>query len=831
MMHPGFIFREIARSSRQALVFCLCVALSLASLTAFAGFSRSVYRSLLTDARKLHAADIIVHSHEALSEGLERAISDEIREGRVVRSRYHEFYSVVRTVDDRASVLSSIKVVEAGYPFYGEVVLRSGRSFSDVLTAGQAVVEQTLLDRLGIGIGDPLKVGYSTLTIRDVVLSEPDRPVNVFSFGPRVFVSSRDLAALGLLKTGSRITWQTLLKVSDEGRIDAVFERLRRAADGEQERVDTYRTARTRMKRFLDNFIFFLNLIGMFILVIAGMGIQNTLTAFFNEKQQTIAVMKALGAANRQILGIFIPVVFLLGLLGTFLGIAAGVALQVGLARLLTDFLPAGSAPALSLSGVGEGLALGFAVVALFTFVPLYRLREMRPVMIFRKDGRMPRKRWPVYASAAGFMLFLFALVMRHMQDLRFGVYFVLAMTGLILMAALFTRLLLGGLKHLPVRRMVVRQAVKGLFRQGNATQAIIVTLTASLSVIFAIYLIEQNLNHTYVRSYPSDAPNLFVLDIQPSQRQAFADFVDRPLTFYPVVRARISAVNDRPIDRRAERARRRDNLARTFNLTYRETLLEDEKIIKGERLFRKGWTEPQVSIMDTVTEMHPMKIGDTIRFNIQGVPLTARVSSIRTRTTDSLKPFFYFVFEEKTLGAAPQTIFTALRVPANQVGPLQSRMVKAFPNISVIDLSATIQVFAGILQQLSVIVRGFSVLSMAAGILILVSAVFATRAERITESVYFKILGARKAFVAKVFVLETVIVSLLSAVLALGISQTGAFLVSRHYLDIAYHPFIWSCVLMVGAALLLVVAVGLLPARSILVKKPIAFLRERPDE
>ncbi|MDF1593793.1 MAG: FtsX-like permease family protein [Desulfobacterales bacterium] len=831
MIQADFIRREIARSSKQAVVFCLCVALSLTSLTAFSGFSKSVYRSLLNDAKKLHAADIIVHSHETLSDSLDQAISAEIRQGRVIRSSYHEFYSVVRTADDQASVLAHVKVVEKGYPFYGEVVLRSGRPFGEVLTAGQAVVEQSLLDRLGIGIGARLKVGYSSLTIRDVVESEPDRPVNVFSFGPRVFVFSRDLDALGLVQTGSRITWQTLLKVPDENRIDAVADRLRSAAESDRERVDTFRTARTRVKRFLDNFIFFLNLIGMFILIIAGMGIQNTLTAFFNEKQQTIAVMKTVGASNRQIIRYFLPMVFLLGLLGTAMGISAGIVVQFGMARLLSAFFPSGTAPAVAWSGIGESLALGFAVVALFTFVPLYRLREMRPAMIFRKETDGPHKRWPVYASAAGFMLFFFGLVLRHMQDLRFGVYFVIAIGGLILVAGFFTRLLLGVLKRLSIRRMVVRQAVKGLFRQGNATQAIIVTLTASLSVIFAIYLIEQNLDRTYVQSYPADAPNVFVLDIQPSQREAFAAFAAQPLTFYPVVRAQVTAINDIPIDRRAERTRRRDNLARTFNLTYRETLLDDEKIIKGGRLFRRDWTGPQVSVMDTIVEMHPMDVGDTVRFNIQGVPLTARISSIRTRTTDSLKPFFYFVFEDKTLQSAPQTIFTALRVEKDRIGPLQSRMAKAFPNISVIDLSATIRVFAGIMQQLSAIVRGFSILSMAAGILILISAVFATRAERITESVYYKILGARKSFVAKVFVLEIFIAGLFSAVLALAMSQTGALLISRHYLDIAYYPFLGSCGLIAATALLLIMAIGLIPARSILAKKPIVYLRERPDE
>jgi len=831
LIRPGFIRREIARSSRQAVVFCLCVALSLASLTAFSGFSRSVYRSFAADARKLHAADIIIHSHERLSEGLERAVADEVRQAGVQRTRYWEFYSVVRTADDSASVLAHIKAVEPGYPFYGTLELDSGRPFGEVLTAGRAVVEQSLLDRLNTGIGKPLKVGYALLTISDVVVSEPDRPVNVFSFGPRVFVSSEDLESIGLLRTGSRITYQTLLKVRDAEQTAAIAGRLRQAAAGSEARVDTFRTARTRVKRFLDNFVFFLNLIGIFILIIAGLGIQNTLTAFFDEKQPTIAVMKTLGATSRRIRMHFLPLVFILGLLGTILGISAGIAVQFVLGRLLSDFFPDGLPLTVAWSGIGESLLLGIAVMAVFTFLPLYRLRETRPVLIFRREASGPHRRWPVYASASGLLLFFFGLVAGHMQDLRFGLYFVAGVSGLILAAGLLTRLLLQGLKRLRLRRLILRQAVKGLFRQGNATQAVMVTLTASLSVIFAIYLLEQNLDRTYVQSYPADAPNLFALDIQPSQRKAFADLIRQPLTFYPVVRARITAVNEAPIDRRAERNRRGDNLGRTFNLTYRDTLLEDEEIIKGGTLFRAQWTGPQVSVLDTVLEMRPLAVGDTLRFNIQGVPLTARISSIRTRTVDSLKPFFYFVFQEKTLQAAPQTIFTALRVPQNAVGRLQTRIVKAFPNISVIDLSAAIKVFANILERLSTIVRGFSFLSIAAGLLILVSAVFATRAERTIEAVYYKILGARKSFVGKVFVLEIFIAGLLSGLLALAVSQVGALLVCRYYLDIPYHPFLLTCTAMAAAALLLVIAVGLVPARSILLKKPVIFLREQPDE
>ena len=831
MIRGRFFIREIARSSKQAGVFCLCVALSLASLTVFYGFSESVSRVVLLDAKKLHAADIIVHSHEKLSPGLDNAITDLVRQKKIQRCRYWEFYSMVRRLDDKASVLSSLKVVEKGYPFYGKIALKSGRSFQKVLTRGQIIVEQSLLDRLGVGIGDSLKIGYTTLTIRDVMVSEPDRPANVFSFGPRVFVSSRDLDALNLIQTGSRITYVSLIKVADDKQIDAVADGLKKFANPDRERIDTYWTARTRVKRFLDNFIFFLKLVGILILIIAGLGIQNTLTALFNEKQRTIAIMKTIGATHRQITRYFMPVVMLPAFLGLVLGSSSGIVFQQILARLLSAFFPPDMPFAVAWTGIFESAAFGLIVVVLFTFVPFYRLKEIRPVVIFRKETPVAHKRWPMIVPAVGFVIFFFGLILRHVRDFHFGFYFLAGLSALILITWMLTRLLMWILKRLRIRRMVLRQAIKGMFRQGGATRAVIVTLTVSLSVIVSIYLLERNLDSNYVKSFPSDAPNLFVIDIQPDQKAAFKKFIAQPLTFYPIVRARVKAINGRAIDRRAERAKHRDNLARTFNLTYRDRLLKDEKILRGGRLFRDDWTGPQVSVMDTVVDMHKMDIGDTIQFNIQGVPLTARISSIRTRTADTLGPFFYFVFEKKTLKSAPQTIFTALRVEQQKIGLLQSRIVKRFPNVSIIDLSATLKVFAGMMEQLAKIINGFCILAMAGGILILISGIFATRADRITESVYFKILGARKSFVGKVFSIEIFFMSLLSGILALVMSQTGVFLVCRFSLNIPYHPFILSCNFMVGIFLLLILGVGMLSTRSILLKKPVIYLQEQPDE
>jgi putative ABC transport system permease protein len=271
--------------------------------------------------------------------------------------------------------------------------------------------------------------------------------------------------------------------------------------------------------------------------------------------------------------------------------------------------------------------------------------------------------------------------------------------------------------------------------------------------------------------------------------------------------------------------------LARTFNLTYRSHLLEDEIIIKGKNLYREEWGDFQVSVLDTVADIHKVDIGDRITFRIQGVPLQARVSSIRSRTRDSLRPFFYFVFPEKVLQDAPQSIFTAVRIPPARVAAMQAKIVEAFPNVSVVDVSSTLATFSQVMRKLSLIIRFFAAFSMVAGLLIILSSLLATRYARIQEAVYFKILGARNSFILKVFILEHLLLGLVSASLALALSQIGSWIISSQVLNIAYRSLLPESCLLIATTILLAVTVGLIPSISILRQKPVMFLREQTQE
>jgi putative ABC transport system permease protein len=832
MIHKRFIHRQIAASGPQAAVFVLCVMLSVAAIVAVNGFRESVTQAILKDARTLHAADIIIQSYSPLSQPLLNAVADWEGQGRINSTRVHEFYSMVRAADRDASVLADLKVVEKGYPFYGEIRLASHKNFREVLASGHVIVEQSLLDRLGLKMGDQLHIGRAVLFIKDRVIAEPDRPVAFLSFGPRVFVSADDLDSLDLMKKGSRVKYRVLLKLAEGESPEQLAAVLEAAAMEDQERVETFRTASSRVKRFFDNFFFYLALTGIFTLILSGLGIRSTLTAYLKEREMTVAVIKALGGTSRFTFINYLAVILSFGAAGTLMGLIGGVLIEHSLPLMFGDLLPADMELVMSWRAVIEGIVLGVLTVALFAFLPLYRLRHVRPALVFRKaEARLP-KGVPYYLTWLVILLFFGGMVLWQLDDTRTGLKFLGAIMGLILLTAVMTRSILWMLRHVRVRSLAPRQALRGLFRPGNSTGAVMITLSAAASVIFSLYLIEANLNAAFVRSYPPNAPNLFFIDIQPDQVDAFSDVLGIKTKFYPIIRSHLAAVNDQKIERKKELKRRGDNLARPFNLTYRDDLLEDEVIIKGGSLFQKDQEGLQVSVLDTVINMQPMKIGDRLTFQVQGVPVEAVISSIRSRTRESLSPYFYFVFPtESIIRQAPQTIFTSLRAEKNQIGHIQNRVVSRFPNISAIDVSQSITVFAGIAGRLSLIIRFFTAFSILAGVLILIGSIFATRFARVQEAVYYKILGTGNRFVRGIFALENLIIGLASAVPALAISQAGTWIICRKYFDIPYQPYGGASLLMAGAAVVLVMSVGAWTSRSILREKPAAFLREHAEE
>ncbi len=831
MINIRFLLREIQHSKSQAVVFVLCVILSLVSIVAINSFRHDVRQSIVSDARGLHGGDIIVHSHYDFSQPLQQELDALAGQEGIEKVRTWEFYSVARREDGRDSLLSNIKAVEQGYPLYGEVELASGGNFSQVLRPGQAIVAAPLLLRLDLTVGERLLLGESSLEIVDVISRESMRPVDFFNFGPRIFVSADDLEQMDLVQKGSRVHFETLVKVTDAGRIENIVETLQDKTVFGQERVATSTTANSQVKRFFDNLLFFLSLVSVFTLLLAGIGMQSSLAALLRQKEKSFAILRSLGATGSFLLRHYLLLVFILSAIGCGLGIFSGLLLEKSFVKLFAGLLPDNIVLGGTVFDILEGVGLGIVVVGFFTFLPLSRIKNVKPAAVFRKesDNGLPGK--GLYVLIGCSVILLAGLVVRQLEDVRIGLYFIGGVLALIAVISVLIGAMLALLSRIVIAALPLRQAARSLLRPGNATRTIVVTLASALSVLMTIYLVEDNLHGTYIASYPDDAPNLFCLDIQKDQQQSFLELVGEDVELFPIIRARLTSINGKVINRKEELKKRGDSLAREFNLTYREQLLDDELLVKGGSLFDKEVLQKgmvPVSVLDSVAEMGNMQIGDVLLFNIQGVPLQAEVSSIRSRNKSMLYPFFYFVFPEKNLQAAPQTLFGALKVEKEKISQMENTIVNRFPNISTINVSETAAELGKIMQKLSTIINFFASFSILAGALILISSVFATRMARMKEAVYYKVLGADSRFVLQVFFLENFLLALLSGGCAILVAQAGSWGLCRFLLDIAYDPNWLTSLLMLGLTVCLVVSLGLLSSWSILRQKPIRFLREQ---
>lgn len=833
MINLRFLLRELVHSKNQALIYILCVALSLVSLVAVNSFKRDIDRSIGVDAKALHGGDIIIHSHYELSSYMQQSIDELTREKKASAVRTWGFYSVARKSDESGSLLCNVKGVEQGYPLYGRIDLASGREFSQVLGEGKIVVGRAVLDRLGINVGDNLQIGRGLFEIADVIVYESAKPVDFFNIGPRILVAGEDLPRMDLVKQGSRVRYETLLKMADSAAAaaDMAADKLRsRSSDG-QERVETFRNAGSGVKRFFDNLLFYLSLISLCTLILAGIGVESSLSAIFRQKEKNFAIIKSLGATGGCLFRHYLLFVLILSGAGSALGIVSGLLLKSYVAYLFTGFMPAGIALHPTAADLFEGIVVGLMVVLLFTFLPLWRINNVKPAAIFRSEP-CPAKKTPTYYLGIVFGLSgLTILLVKHLDDVRTGVYFLVGIIMLTGVIALMTKLAFFSLSIFEWKNLSLRLVLRSLLRPGNVTQSIVVTLTIPLALLLTIYLVGNNLRGTFIDSFPADAPTLFSLDIQKNQKEPFRELIGEKVDLHPVIRSRLVSVDGRAVNRGKEIKKRRDNLAREFNLTYRDSLLEDEILVAGQTLFQKnnrGGLDIQVSVLDTVAKMGDMQIGDILVFNVQGMVMEAQIASIRSRTRSMLYPFFYFIFPEKYLKEAPQTYFAALKVKSDDISDLENSIVSHFPNISTINIEKTAREMGLMMQKLTKIINFFAGFSIFAGCLIIVSSIFATRLARIKEAVSYKILGADSHFVLRIFFLENALLALLSSVFSIVVAQAAGWWVCHFLLEIRYVAAWPTCFALIGLTVVLVSAIGLLGSISIIRKKPAQFLRQQ---
>ncbi|HEX7182789.1 MAG TPA: FtsX-like permease family protein [Thermoanaerobaculia bacterium] len=845
-MTPDFFFRTLIRESRgsraRLVFFVACLSVGVSAVVAVAGLSASLDEGIRTEARQLLAADLAIEGNRPLPASFDLAKAGLAG---AQRTDIKETVTVVAAPPSASgrpgpSQLVELKVVGGDYPFYGRLDLQPRQRLRDLLRPDTTVVASELLSRLGLRVGDTLRIGGRPFRIAGVVLSEPDRVSVSMTLGPRVFLAPEGFARAGLGGRGSRIGYRTLIKLP-EGfpgtQVLAVKERLRDALpEPSFFRVETYRDAQPALRESVDRVEKFLGLVALLSLFVGGIGVAQSVRAWLAGRLDAIAVLKCLGLRPREIFPLYLGQTALLGLAGSLVGIVIGAAVQFALPSLFPDLIPAELIRPWQPQALLRGLALGVGVAVLFSLPPLSAVLRVPPSRVLRRDAEpLPTHRWvgalTLVALVAG--VWGMASVQARSWDLggRFALGVALATMALTAVALLVSRTA-GRLPRDFARRPWMRNGLAALSRPGAATVSSVVALGLGVLVVLAMSLVERRLTRELSAEIPSDAPSAFMIDIQPAQWPGVEALLRShgasKIESVPVIMARLAAIDGRTIEeltRNSPRDRgRRWALTREQRLTYMRDLPEGNAVIEGSL-----WSDPdsaEVSIEQEFADDLGLKLGSVLRFDIQGVPVEMKVTSLRTVDWTTFGINFFLVVEPGFLENAPQQRLATFRVAKGGEQPIQDLLAASYPNVTLLRIREILEKIVKVMDRIGLGIRFLGGFTVLAGIAILAGAVSAGSARRGREVALLKTLGMTRAGIVATFAVEYMLIGLVAGTIGTIAGNALAWGITTRGFELSwsFEPAMAALAVLVSAVL--TVIAGLAASFRALERRPIEVLR-----
>jgi putative ABC transport system permease protein len=845
--------REVRASWRSLLFFFLCISVGVAAMISLRSLVASVASALAKESKSLTAADVLIQSDRPFTENARFIIDEKLaKHGAAETTRAIEATAMARPDDEESkfATMVELRAVEGAFPFYGKMELGGGAPYSHRLLEDRgALVRPELLTRLGLVVGDRIRIGEASFEIRGVVVREAGRSLNLFTLGPRVFIDYRDAEATGLIEIGSRVRRQVLVRIEEEKLRELIWD-LEGALGNEFIRVRSYREAGDQLARRLARGESYLSLASFVILILGGVGIWSVVRVFVAQRLKSIAVLKCLGATTRQVLAIYALQVLLLSLAGCLAGVV--------LARAVVGWIPFGLGLdlrdveyGLTLKAVAVGVGIGFLVSALFSLVPLLHLRLVRPLWLLRPEGQwrmdarsQGRKRLRAFVSGLdrlqlGARVFL-AVVLVLLASWQAGSFRIGAMVSLTF-AAVCVCLHLAGLGLVkavaPLSKKAyfpLRHAVLNVSRPGNQTRVILLAVGVGTCFVLTIRSVQSNLLEQFAVELRADAPDLFFIDIQPDQvetlRRRARELGAPTVKLVPVFRGRVVAVAGEKLNLASyQEVRKKNWLAREYTLTFRNHLEDNERVLSGAFWDESRSIEPEVSIEESLRESFGMDLGDMVTFDIMGRRLSAKVTSVRAvEWSDARNGGFMFVFRPGGLEGVPNTFAGFVRGPDDPMARarFQRDLVADFFNVSIVDLRDVLDALALVVEKVSLAISVVGTVALASGALILLGSVAMTKYQRAYETAIFRTLGASRRRVAVMMLLEYGTLGAIAGIIgALG-AQALAYLLSERVLEIPFRPDVLGDGAAVVLAALAVSLVGVVTALDVLRRKPLSILR-----
>jgi putative ABC transport system permease protein len=790
------LWRDLRAGELRLLI--VAVTLAVAALTAVGFFADRIKGGLQRDARALIGGDAVVSSDKPTPlEIIARA-----QELGLKRAGTVGFPTMARAPDDAggASKLVALKAVEPGYPLRGSLKIATApdtpeQTTREIPAKGSVWVDGNLLDSLGLRMGDTLLMGSSRLRIERLIVVEPDRGAGFMNFAPRVMINASDLEATGLVQPASRMTYRMAVVSNDQGAVKEFSDWLTaKEKSGEVRglRLESLEGGRPEMRSTLDRAEKFLNLVALLAALLSAVAVAIAARGFAARHLDHCAMLRVLGVSQRSMAWGYILEFAIVGLVASGLGVLLGFAVHFGFVVLLAGLVES-ALPAASIWPVLFGLGMGLTLLFAFGLPPVLQLAQVPPLRVIRRDvgGLKAASAGVLLLGMAGFA----ALLMAASRDVVLG--------GIAVGGFLVAVLVFASLSYLAVKllRKSVNETTAPRWlvlatRQISARPAYAVVQVSSLAVgllaLVLLILLRTDLISSWRQATPPDAPNRFVINISPEQSGDFVKNIEaqgiKKYDFFPMIRGRLIAINGKTItpegfaDDRTKRM-----VDREFNLSHAAQKPAHNQIIAGK------WQEEEkdaISVEEGIAKQLNVKLGDLLTFDVAGMPVTAKITSLRKVDWGSMRANFFVMYPVSKLPDVPATYMSAFKAP--DVKGFDNALVRQFPNVTNVDMSLTINQVQRVLDQVIRAVEFLFGFTLLAGLVVLFAAVTATREERTREFAILRAVGARSQLLRQVQRAELAGVGMLAGVLASMVALVVGWALARYVFEFAWNPVAW---------------------------------------
>jgi putative ABC transport system permease protein len=823
MLARRMLMRDWRAGEQRLLALALIVA--VASVTTVAFFADRVGRSLTTEANQLLGADLVVVSDQPI----QRRFAQTAQNLGLASTAAVRFPSM--TQFEGRTLLTEVKAIEPGYPLRGKLRIRTSEGASGfephgIPSAGEVWIDDRLLRRLALKIGDRLVLGEREFTVASVVSEEPESSAGFINLGPRLMMNAADVPSTGLIQTGSRVSYR--LFVAGTSKAIGAFREFAVQAAGPGQRVEDIRDARPEIKSALERAERFLGLAALMTVILAGVAVALAARRFLQRHLDACAIMRCLGAGQGLILALYGLQFLMIGLLAGAVGCAIGFSLQFVLAAVLAPVVSV-ALPAPGFGPLVHGMVAGFVMLLGFALPPLIALKKVPTLRVLRRDLGAP--------DPGGMVAYLFggsaiaALVLWQAQEIKLGLYVLGGILGTAGACAALTLMVLQLLSRVgSAASLNWRFGLANLRRHRAGSVVQVMALGLGLMALILLTLVRTDLLNNWRNSLPAGAPNRFLVNIQPDQVRAVEQFFTAngvlPPQLFPMVRGRLVEINAKPVTSRNyvdERARRL--VDREFNLSWTQSIQPENAIVAGRWFDSADAGQALLSLEEGIAKTLGVQPGDTLTYDIAGSRLTARVLSLRKVAWDSFRVNFFVVAPPGVLDKFPASYVTSLHLSAERA-VLMDDVVRRFPNLLVIDVAAILAQVQRMMDQVVKAIEFVFLFSIAAGLLVLFAALGSTHDEREFDAAVMRTLGASGSQLRAVYAAEFALIGALAGLLAaVGATAIGYVLADR-VLNLPYtvNPWVWLVGLLLGSAG--VTVAGLLGTAKVLRTPPMQVFR-----